>query len=258
MGSEMCIRDSLNPMWLGGIPISWGSRTGGTYETSNTSYRVNFNWEPSPDHLIYAGVTTSYRAGGFNMGGPQNRVETGGLSALVFYQDEELTAFEVGFKSSFWDNRAQVTGAVYYYDYRDYQDHVERWESESADFQLPPGIEDAPAGRGPVSITDNIPKAHNSGFEIDGVVLLTDSLTIGGNYSYTESVYDVEYTIFNEDDPRYPRSVMGGDLNADPCTLEPDLVALYCLKVDGVQLSGIPKHKFTGWTSYQWVLDQGT
>ena len=255
---ELRDADCLNPMWLGGIPISWGSRTGGTYETSNTSYRVNFNWEPSPDHLIYAGVTTSYRAGGFNMGGPENRVETGGLSALVFYQDEELTAFEVGFKSSFWDNRAQVTGAVYYYDYRDYQDHVERWESESADFQLPPGIEDAPAGRGPVSITDNIPKAHNSGFEIDGVVLLTDSLTVGGNYSYTESVYDVEYTIFNEDDPRYPRSVMGGDVNADPCTLEASLAALYCLKVDGVQLSGIPKHKFTGWTSYQWVLDQGT
>ena len=250
--------DCANPMWLGGLPISWGSRVGGAYETSNTSFRVNFNWEPSPDYLIYAGVTTSYRAGGFNMGGSGNRVETGGLSGLVFYGDEDLTAYEIGFKSSFWDNRAQVTGAVYYYDYRDYQDHVERWESESADFALPPGIDSAPPGRGPVEVTDNIPKAHNAGFEVDGVVLLTDSLTVGGNYSYTESVYDVEYTIFNEDDPRYPRSVMGGDVTADPCTLEADLAALYCLKVDGVQLAGIPKHKFTGWTSYQWVLDQGT
>ena len=62
---------------------------------------VNFNWEPSPDHLIYAGVTTSYRAGGFNMGGSDNRVETGGLSSLVFYGDEDLTAYEIGFKSSF-------------------------------------------------------------------------------------------------------------------------------------------------------------
>ena len=43
-----------------------------------------------------------------------------------------------------------------------------------------------------------------------------------------------------------------------PCTLEPALAALYCLKVDGVQLAGIPKHKLTGWASYQWVLDQGT
>ena len=60
----------------------------------------------------------------------------------------------------------------------------------------------APPGRGPVEVTDNIPKAHNSGFEIDAVVLATDALTIGGNFSYTESVYDVEYTIFNEGDPR--------------------------------------------------------
>ena len=65
-GCTLC----ASPMWLAsGLPISWGSRTSGKYETSNTSYRVNFNWEPSPDHLIYAGVTTSYRAGGFNMGG---------------------------------------------------------------------------------------------------------------------------------------------------------------------------------------------
>ena len=41
-------------------------------------------------------------------------------------------------------------------------------------FDLPAGIE-APAGRGPVSMTDNIPKAHNAGFEIDGVLLVTDS-----------------------------------------------------------------------------------
>ena len=38
-------------------------------------------------------------------------------------------------------------------------------------------------------MTDNIPKAHNAGFEIDGVMLLTDNLSIGGNYA-TESVYD--------------------------------------------------------------------
>ena len=30
--------DCANPMWLGGLPISWGSRTGGKYETSNSSF----------------------------------------------------------------------------------------------------------------------------------------------------------------------------------------------------------------------------
>ena len=72
------------PLLTSGLPVGYGSRTSGKYETSNTSYRVNFNWEPSPDHLIYAGVTTSYRAGGFNMGGTSNRAEVGGLVLLFF------------------------------------------------------------------------------------------------------------------------------------------------------------------------------
>ncbi|HBF62502.1 MAG TPA: hypothetical protein DDW59_03650, partial [Gammaproteobacteria bacterium] len=137
------------------------------------------------------------------MGGSDNRVYVDGTGSLVFYGDEKLKAWEIGFKSAFFDGRAQLTGALYYYDYRDYQDHVETWESESGDFDLPVGIA-APPGRGPVSMTDNIPEAHNSGFEIDGVLLVTDSLTVGGNYSYTESVYDVAYSVFNENDPRYP------------------------------------------------------
>ena len=253
LGSTEC----ANPLRLGGIPISFGSRIGGSYSTKNTSFRVNFNWEPSPDHLIYAGLTSSYRAGGFNMGGSDNRVYVDGTGSLVFYGDEKLKAYEIGFKSAFFDGRAQVTGAVYYYDYRDYQDHVETWETSSGDFDLPVGIE-PPAGRGPVEMTDNIPKAHNAGFEIDGVMLLTDNLSIGGNYSYTESVYDTAYSVFNENDPRYPREIFGGDLNQDPCLATDATKDLYCLQVNGVQLSGIPKHKATGWASYQWVLDSGT
>ena len=185
LGSTEC----ATPLRLGGIPISWGSRIGGYYETKNTSFRINFNWEPSPDHLIYAGLTTSYRAGGFNMGGSDNRVYIDGTGSLVFYGDEQLKAWEVGFKSAFLDGRAQLTGALYYYDYEDYQDHVETWETSSGDFDLPAGIE-APAGRGPVSMTDNIPKAHNAGFEIDGVLLVTDSLTVGGNYSYNGPTFN--------------------------------------------------------------------
>ena len=37
------------------------------------------------------------------------------------YDPEQLDAFEIGFKSTLADGRAQLNGAVYYYDYRDYQ-----------------------------------------------------------------------------------------------------------------------------------------
>ena len=150
-----------------------------------------------------------------------------------------------------------MTGAVYYYDYRDYQDHVETWETSSGDFDLPVGIE-PPAGRGPVEMTDNIPKAHNAGFEIDGVMLLTDNLSIGGTYSYTESVYDTAYSVFNEMIRVTRARFLAVTLIKTPAWQRMPQRDLYCLQVNGVQLSGIPKHKATGWASYQWVLDSGT
>ena len=43
-----------------------------------------------------------------------------------------------------------------------------------------------------------------------------------------------------------------------PCSLPEDIKVLYCLEADGIQLSGIPKHKATVWGSYEWYLSAGT
>jgi iron complex outermembrane receptor protein len=37
------------------------------------------------------------------------------------YDPEQLDAYEIGFKSSLFDGLARLNGAVYYYDYKDYQ-----------------------------------------------------------------------------------------------------------------------------------------
>ena len=269
--AETCDR----PIRLHGIPISWGSRTTGTFKQDGEfTFRVNFNWEPTSDILIYLGMTEGYRAGGFNMGGPDNRSEvdsTGdgvaNLRVMSQYDGENITSYELGYKGTHFDGRLMLNLAAYYYDYQNYQDHIERWESESGSFALPDitfvgpdGTEQSlnpPAGRGPVSITTNIPSAHNNGFEVDAVYLLTDALTVGGNMSYTQSQYDAEYTFFNQDDPRYPRAVLGGDLTQDPCEMPEDIRALYCIQVDGLDLTGIPKWKATGWASYKLNLSGG-
>ena len=114
--------------------------------------------------LFYAGVTTSYRAGGFNAGGPDNRAALGGQLVLKSYLPEELTAWELGYKGVHLDGRLQVSGGVYFYDYKNYQDQVETWESESGDFALPSDVP-PPAGRGAVDVVTNIPKSQNVGAE---------------------------------------------------------------------------------------------
>ncbi len=247
------------PLRLRGIPIGWGSRTTGTYrQDGNLSYRVNFNWEPSNDMLVYFGLTTSYRAGGFNLGRGDGRsvFDTNAdgvndLRAIEQYGDEELKAYEVGYKGTLLDGALQLNLSVYYYDYDNYQTTTTVWESEGGNFSLPIQVGET-AGRGPVDNTSNIPSAHNRGFEIDGQYLVTESFSVGGNYSYTESVFDAPFTFFNENDPRYPREILGGDVNQDPCSLPAEIKALYCIEVDGADLTGIPTHKATVWTSYTW------
>ena len=260
------------PLRLRGIPIGWGHRTEGTYkQDGDLTWRVNFNWEPTGDILVYFGATSGYRAGGFNLGRPDGRVSvdtTGdGIAdtrALGEYGDENLVAYELGYKGTHFDGTLQLNVALYYYAYENYQTNVSTWESESGDFALPivtlpdGSALDAPAGRGPVDITTNIPDSYNRGFEIDGTYLVTDSFTVGGNYSYTESVFDSPFTFFNENDPRYPREILGGDLNQDPCTLPDEIKALYCIEIDGAELTGIPKHKATLWAAYTWNRPNGS
>ncbi|MGD8830724.1 MAG: TonB-dependent receptor [Pseudomonadales bacterium] len=247
------------PLRLGGLPIAWGSRARGKYPKDDRwSYRINFNYEPTPDMLIYAGVTTSYRAGGFNAGCPDCRATVDGVLYLSAYKPEELVAWEIGYKGTHLDGRLQISGGLYYYDYKNYQDEVETWESTSGDFALPPGIP-APAGRGPVDVVTNIPKSTNVGAEADITWLATDNLSLGGNYSYTVSEWKQAFTIYNQYDPRFPREVVGGDVSMDPCSEpDPQIRAIYCINVDGRQLAGIPKHKGTLWGSYQFPVRYGT
>ena len=37
------------------------------------------------------------------------------------YDEERLTSYELGFKSTFWDGAARLNGDVFYYDYKNYQ-----------------------------------------------------------------------------------------------------------------------------------------
>lgn len=67
--------------------------------------------------MVYASYSRGFRAGNFNAG--------------VYYEEREfddayaspefLDAYEVGFKADFWDRRARINAALFYYDYTDQQ-----------------------------------------------------------------------------------------------------------------------------------------
>jgi iron complex outermembrane receptor protein len=66
--------------------------------------------------LIFGSISRANKAGDFNAplgltGGPE----------IMPYDPEVLTAYEIGFKSTFFDGSTRLNGSTYYYDYADYQ-----------------------------------------------------------------------------------------------------------------------------------------
>lgn len=133
---------------------------------SKTTWRVQADWTIDSDSFLYAYAATGYRSGGFNLGSPT-------LDQPDLVAPEELTAYEVGYKRSMWDNRLNLTTAAYYYDY--------------TDLQVTSTIIEA--GK-PVTAFDNAAEASIVGFEFSVDALLTDNLMLNTSYSFNKSEYD--------------------------------------------------------------------
>ena len=80
------------------------------------SGKVQLNYTPNDDWLIYAGVNRGVKAGNFN--GPLLTPLTQDEYA---YDEEILWAYEAGFKSTLAGGKARLNVSAFYYDYKDYQ-----------------------------------------------------------------------------------------------------------------------------------------
>lgn len=87
----------------------------GTLEENNLSWRIGLDYELTPGALLYGNVSRGFKAGSF----PLNNA-----SASIQYlpaTQEEVTAYELGVKSSLLERTLQLNVAGFYYDYRDKQ-----------------------------------------------------------------------------------------------------------------------------------------
>jgi iron complex outermembrane receptor protein len=83
------------------------------------SGKIQLDWTPMDNVLLYAGVNRGVKAGGFN----QIIIDlTPFPVAFDFeYDPEVLWAYEGGIKSTWFDERLRLNASVYYYDYSDFQ-----------------------------------------------------------------------------------------------------------------------------------------
>ncbi len=84
--------------------------------SGNWDGKLQLNWAPNADLLVYGGVSRGTKAGGYNAGAtafyPVDK---------VIFGDEALTSFELGFKRTFWQRRARLNVSVYDYQYKNIQ-----------------------------------------------------------------------------------------------------------------------------------------
>jgi len=255
------------PLRLGGVPISFGSHVAGSDQWDDVNYRINLDWTPNDDILMYFSYTTGYRSGGFQLGvtdaRDQPRDPVTGLpvpSSFIEplkYDMETVASIEIGYKGMHFDNTLQINASIYNYDYKGYQDRLNVFD---------------PIRAQSVDIVQNADKARNTGFEIDFLWLASDEITIGGNYSYTDTAYDTDYWVALLDDPSIPGFIRGPladkvqtcdaeGVAAGTCTATADEIATFLAisteNAKGSQLKRIPKHKAVAWASYVMPTDVG-
>ena len=81
----------------------------------NVSWRGGLDWEPAPGTLLYGNVTRGFKAGVY-----QNPPAIFSFT-LAPAPQEELLAYEVGFKQTLLNRTLQLNGAAFYYDYKNKQ-----------------------------------------------------------------------------------------------------------------------------------------
>ena len=126
--STKVVTGETNTTGLGGGGTLVLPASDGTRNWDNVTYKLRLEDNLTSSNLLYASVSTAFLPGDV-------AISTGSTGALAIspYEPETLTAFEVGSKNRFLDERLQVNGAAFFYRYGGYQQSVQTGF-------VPPGI----------------------------------------------------------------------------------------------------------------------
>lgn len=128
-------------------------------------FRVGVDWNVTPRTLLYANISRGFKGASYPVLGSTVN------AAYDAAKQEELLAYEAGFKSSLLGRTMQLNGAAFYYDYKDKQ--------------LLGSAFDPIFGPGPTLV--NIPKSRVYGAELQLDWEPTPGLTFAGGATYLKT-----------------------------------------------------------------------
>ncbi|WP_241505739.1 TonB-dependent receptor [Parahaliea mediterranea] len=148
------------------------------------SGRLVLDYHFTDSVMGYASVATGFKSGGFNSLNFGPDIDTS-------YDEEEVINYEIGTKGAYFDGRVQFNAAAFFYEYSNLQElkllgqPIPSYNLRNAD-------------------------AEGYGLELEGSWLITDHLSLSGNYSWLKT----EYTDFDI-------IAAAGETAADDLTGEP-------------------------------------
>ena len=140
------------------------------------SWELGLEYQASPDWFTYIKTRGSFRSGGFNGAAPPiNATATDGGN---FFDSEHVRDIEAGvkYRGEAFGRPASLNVAIY-----------DQWIDDVQRVEFPDP--DGPGGLASIAVTANVPEAEVRGIEIDGSIMATDWLEIGGQVSYTDAEF---------------------------------------------------------------------
>lgn len=148
---------------VGGIVKTYSPvNDGGSYD--KITWKVSGEYDFTPDNLLYATVETGYRAGGFQL-----------AEGNPFYNPEYITAYSIGSKNRFLDDRLQVNLEAFYWKYKDQQISYFSADLESGTL---------------INRTANAGRANIKGIDVDIIAKPMKYTTLSAQVQYLDTKYD--------------------------------------------------------------------
>lgn len=148
--------------------------TNDDFSENNLSWRANLAWRPNDDMLLYANVSRGFKSGSYI-----NNSITAASQYKAPIKQEQLTAYELGYKVGLLNGRAQINTALFYYDYKDKQ---------LLGIRLDPVF-------GRLFVLANIPKSRVQGFDMEVTLVPVDGLRLKGAVNYSDSKIKSSYLL---------------------------------------------------------------
>ena len=161
----------------GQFPANLSPNCGSLTENEGDSYfapKVTVQWDPTDNMMYYFSIAATEKPAGISV--------TGALSGFnpeaSKFDSEELTVYELGAKTSWFDDTVVLNGAVYYQDFDDKLLTSQKADASGVLFPAPV----------------NASGAEVWGFELDAVWQAADWLSFNASYTYL----DTEYTDYKQ------------------------------------------------------------